>query len=191
MKTTQLKTTAAPPAAAPPAAAPAAAQAPTPITQPPAPEVAKKPSEHTLLARTMANVSTEDRALLYELLEDFAKPDGVPLAEAALRVSSHAFGLGLLVEDVAEFAEDFRALSWVTLFSDRWLYRFLHQIFERVNRRENLDPENVMDMLTFRLLDLEDNVDTARQVINDRPELLAEEIRKAVAERPGLLTQSR
>jgi hypothetical protein len=143
-------------------------------------------SEHVLLARIMASRSNEELLLLHEILEDCASDD-LPLAQAALRASAHALGLRLFVEEIADYAEDFNGLNRVTIYNEGWLYQFLHGIFQRVNAKDSLNPEDVMGMVDMYLRQLDDEADTAREFIRSHPELLKDEIRKAVHDRPELV----
>ena len=154
----------------------------------PAPELPEhRPSEHTLLACTMERRSKEEQLFLYELLREFAKSyEDLPVI--ALRDSSHALGIKLHAEYAANYKEDFEGLTRVTIDDNGYLYRILHQVFLRVNKKETVTPEDLVDISHRYLIDMENDVDTARDVIRDNPSLVAKEIRQAVAERADLFS---
>ena len=182
MKTQTKPTTT--PAAAPevPAAQPPARRAttPTPLHAP------HRPTEHTLVAKIMERATQEERDVLYELLDDCANT-GLPLAQACLRVSSHALGLHLFVEDIEDYVKDFNGLTKV-MIDNGWLYRFLSHVFTYINEGKSMTPEDVMELVEMDLLQLEGNLDNAREVIREHPEAVARQIRDAIAAHPNLFT---
>ena len=160
---------------------------PTPtedLNHPPTPKPFP-PTAHTLLARITERATKEESAVLYDLLRECAKA-GLPLPIAALHVSSHAVGLHLFVEDIENYTQDFNGLTKITL--DRgWLYDLLHRIFRMVNKGEKLTPEDVMQMVEIELLQLENELESAREALRDNPKALAKEIRQAVEKYPDLI----
>ena len=184
MKRTQQ--TATTPAAAPEvlAAQPPARRAPTPTPL----HAPHRPTEHTLVAKIMERATREERDVLYELLDDCANT-GLPLAQACLRVSSHALGLHLFVEDIEDYVKDFNGLTKV-MIDNGWLYRFLSHVFTYINEGKSMTPEDVMELVEMDLLQLEGNLDCAKEVIRQNPEAVAKEIREAVATHPYLLSNA-
>ena len=155
------------------------------LSHPPAPK-SFPPTAHTLLARITERASEEESAVLYDLLRECAK-SGLPLPIAALHVSSHAVGLHLFVEDLENYTEDFNGLARITLDDKGWLYRLLHRIFRIVNKGEDLTPEDVMQMVESELLQVENELESAREALRDNPKALAKEIRQAVEKYPDLI----
>ena len=155
------------------------------LNHPPAPKPFP-PTAHTLLARITERASEEESAVLYDLLRECAK-SGLPLPIAALHVSSHAVGLHLFVEDLENYTEDFNGLARITLDDKGWLYRLLHRIFRMVNKGEDLTPEDVMQMVESELLQVENELESAREALRDNPKALAKEIRQAVEKYPDLI----
>jgi hypothetical protein len=146
---------------------------------------ADKPSEYVLLCRALARSSESERRFIYEFLAE-CSTSLYDVPEIALREASAALKLGMLVEGIKDYAEDFSGLTQVTI-DGGWLYRFLNKIFKLRLEGKAVTPEIAMDMLAFHQEDLDTLLEDARKVLRSHPGAVADDIRKAVASHPELL----
>jgi len=117
-------------------------------------EQSTEPSEYALLARIIANASSEDRTFLYSFLKEAAATPFLDLSTVALHEASHALHLGIQAEDIENHPEDFEALTFIRI-DQGWLYRFVRSVFDLVRndwKRENrtkksVTPDLLMDLL--------------------------------------------
>jgi hypothetical protein len=162
---------------------PAPAAKPQPQAVPAIPPTYSK-SEFALLSRVMVNASEGEREFMLEFLKRCAE-GGYTIPEAALWESTAHFGFGIEPDQIENRAKYYRGLTLV-LLKGGWLETFLGLILHLVLDGRRLTPEDVMDTLDNDMQQFDANVDTARQILKEYPEIVAPEIKKALDAHPGL-----
>ncbi len=133
------------------------------------------PSEHALLIRAMDQSSQKQRGFIYDLLTDFADAP-VPPEEAALHAGAKALGISLITTDIKKYAEDFTALTLITIDREDWLYDFIHSALaigaqsKKENGMRRATPEDIMGLLKSHMLDFDRDIRHARSTLQKYPE---------------------
>jgi hypothetical protein len=164
-------------------------------TNPPAAAPATEPHidiyQGSLLAqcsRLISHASNEEQVFLKKLLQ--ICNDGVyNLMEAAFVLGNREFGFSFLNEPDTnrDYAEDLRQLY--RFLDDRdWLATFLSGVcYHARQKATSLKPDEVLFFLEERMNNFQTEVEAARQLLHDYPDVLRAEVRDAVEMHPDLI----
>jgi hypothetical protein len=143
-----------------------------------------RPSEFALLSRVMANASEDEREFMLDFLERCAA-GGYTIPEAALGESTAHFRFRIEPDEIEDHAKYYQGLTLV-LLKRGWLQTFLGLILHLVLDGRRLTPEDVMDTLDNDMQQFDTNVDIAREILKEYPEIVAPEIKLALDAHPDL-----
>ena len=178
--------------------APTPPAAPVPTTPPPAPEAAPQvapPSDKyptSLLAqfsRVLYRASDREQDFLEKFVQE-CNNEMYNVMEAAYILGNREFGFGFLSEpdEDPKYAKDLVQL-YMMLSYGGWLAWFLRDLCAAARElKTNLTPESVLDSLEDRMNDFQNEVDEARKLLSDYPEVLQDDVREAIRKRPDLLS---
>ena len=174
------------------------AAAPVPATPPPAPKVAPQvapPSDKyptSLLAqfsRVLYRASDQEQDFLEKFVQECNK-EMYNVMEVAYVLGNREFGFGFLSEpdEDPKYAKDLQALYFMLMDRGNWLARFLRGLCTDARSKASLTPEDVLEGLEDRLNDFQNEVDDARNLLANYPEVLQDDVREAVRKRPDILS---
>ena len=177
--------------------APTPPAAPVPTTPPPAPEAAPQvapPSDKyptSLLAqfsRVLYRASDREQDFLEKFVQECNK-ETYNVMEAAYILGNREFGFGFLNEpdEDPKYAKDLVQL-YMMLSDQGWLAWFLRNLCTDARELKiNLTPERVLDSLEDRMNDFQNEVDEARKLLANYPEVLQADIQETIRKRPELV----
>jgi hypothetical protein len=131
----------------------------------------------------MADASPLETDFMMHLLEECSR-SYLPLQVAVLHEVSKEFKLRIQAEFVEENAWAYRGLAMV-LLEDDWLTRIMRLIFRASANGQKLSFGEVFDLVDQELQQHHAAIDQARDVLQNSPEDLAEEIQKAASKLKG------
>jgi hypothetical protein len=150
----------------------------------PKPDSHPGPQElYQLFRRVIDNASVEDRDYLREFLTASRE---LPCVEAALRSSTHHYGIFPPVDDLVAKGKDgrtaliLRGASMITMRQD-WLTRVFELMAYRLVKGARPTPDDVMAIIAEEANEMDCDVETAREVLASHAAALAPEIRAAAA----------
>jgi len=136
---------------------------------------------YRLFRRVVDNANVEDRDHLCEFL---AASRELPCVEAALRSSTHHYGIFPPVDDLVAEGKDgrtamiLRGASMITMRQD-WLTRVFELMAYRLVKGARPTPDDVMAIIAEEANEMDCDLETARQVLASHAAALAPEIRAA------------
>lgn len=139
-------------------------------------------SEYMLLNRALSRASDEEADFLIEYIRECADTNGVfEPSELALHLASEKYGLRLNVEDISEdLVQVIANLRAVEIRAD-WLFSFYASAARWMEKEKSITTDVAMDLLAMAINEVENKIDTARSVLANHPEALADDIHRAAA----------
>ena len=172
-------------------AAPAAEPVkPTPAAAPVKPPPVYYQSDASKVAYLLECSEPEQREFFHALMDEWEK-GAYNLTEAAFLNGADTLGIKWIaeIEDIIKENDTFQGLRFVMLM-DGWLARFLRRVLKSYDHKNPPTPDDVAETLNSYLLEFQYEIRDARKLIENHPETVAGDIRRAIQKRPELVDPS-